>query len=740
MKKIAISIMLVMALSSSMIYANTNNQNRYIIINNESTDTRNYQSTGPINENEYAKDEDGGLDEIHPIDKVIPFDNTNAPLVTPDKIEEFKSSNGTSTVGYTKEFNVTNFRNDSEYKITANLEYSGYKVNVWVYKDSITKDEATSIGKEFENNIYNIVRNNFGHESDVDGDSKINILCYDIIDNFDTTNAYTQGYFSPKDLYNVENSNKCEMFYIDTYPSMGTGSKKDISEVYPVLAHEFQHMVNYNENVLEENGQDMDTWINEGLSLAAEQVYLKEPRLNRINYYNRSRSIANGHSLLYWDYNGDTLSNYSLSYLFMEYLRIQANQGNSIYKEIIDNPQNNYKSIESVIQKYIDPNIAFGKFTTSFRVALAINEPTGKYGFKGENGFDQIIPRIYTGSEASLRGGGSIALDAYEGKNLEIANFGDSDLSYVDTGNMKDIKLKKLIGNNRYDTAVKVSQEAFQNKVDSVIIVNGSSYSDGLSSGPLASVTNSSTLLARKDKLPNETKNELIRLKPSKIYIIGGPNAIQESVVNEISNTISIPRENIIRIAGDNREDTSLQIAKYMQNITNVSTLYLVNGYKGEADAMSVLSKACKDKQPIVITNGNKLKEESIKFIDDLGTKDIYIIGGEQVMSRNIINSVENIANTSLESKRIYGVNRQETNAEVIKRFYKNLDTIIVTKSDELIDALSVGSLAGNNDAPIVIGTNKLTTSQINALKDSGYKNIIEVGGDINPNVISSLR
>ncbi|WP_052356465.1 cell wall-binding repeat-containing protein [[Clostridium] dakarense] len=738
MKKTAMSIILALFISSSTIYASAAS-GRYIIINNESTDPKTYQSTGPINEIEHVGESRKSLDEIHPIDKVIPFDNTNAPLATPKEVSPYNLRSMSAVEG-TKSFNVSNLKTGADYKINASLKYSGDKVDVWVHDDSITKEEATSIGEEFENNIYNTIRNNFGHESDVDKNSKISILCYDIIDDFDTTNAYTQGYFSPKDLYNVNNSNNGEMFYIDTYPSMGTGSTKDISEVYPVLAHEFQHMVNYNENVLKGNGKDMDVWMNEGLSLAAEQLYLKEPRLNRIYYYNRARAIANGHSLLYWDYNGDTLSNYSLSYLFMEYLRIQTNQGNSIYKEITDNTQNNYKAIESVIQKYIDPNMTFGKFMTNFRVALAINEPTGKYGFKGEDGFDQLIPRTYSGSGASLRGGGSIVLDASEGRSVETSNFSGSELVYVDTGNMKDIQLKRLIGENRYDTAVKISQETFKDRANSVVLVNGSSYSDGLSSGPLASATNSSTLLTREDRLPNETKNELLRLKPSKIYIVGGKNAIQDNVVNEISNTINISKENIVRIAGDNREDTSLQIAKYMKNIGSINRLYLVNGYKGEADAMSIVSKASKDKQPIIITNGNKLKDENLKWVKSSGIKDIYTIGGELVMSPSFISSVGNVVGTNLEANRIYGVNRQETNAKVFKKFYKDVDTVIVTRSDELIDALSVGVLAGTKDAPIVIGTNNLTQSQIEAIKGSGYSNVIEVGGKISPRVISSIR
>jgi hypothetical protein len=34
------------------------------------------------------------------------------------------------------------------------------------------------------------------------------------------------------------------------YPTVGTGNTKDVTQIYGTLAHEFQHMVNFNENVL----------------------------------------------------------------------------------------------------------------------------------------------------------------------------------------------------------------------------------------------------------------------------------------------------------------------------------------------------------------------------------------------------------------------------------------------------------------------------------------------------------
>jgi hypothetical protein len=167
-------------------------------------------------------------------------------------------------------------------------------------------------------------------------------------------------------------------------------------------------MVNYNQNVFIEGKSAMDTWLDEGLAMAAEQIYTGHGLTERLDYYNESSAIQNGQSLLYWDDSGDLLSNYSLSYLFTQYIKIQANQGDRIFKEIVKDPNNNYKAIEDVAKKYISPDMTFGKLMTDFRVALLLKQPAGLYGFKGDPFFDSLKEKIYSGTSVSLHGGGSV--------------------------------------------------------------------------------------------------------------------------------------------------------------------------------------------------------------------------------------------------------------------------------------------------------------------------------------------
>ncbi|MDM5329807.1 Ig-like domain-containing protein [Neobacillus sp. CF12] len=381
----------------------------YAVISNESTDDTTTQPTGSFN----VKDMDYTFDknlkpETYKVDVNIPY---NVPKNKEKQIKKNSSDplNRAFNVGDSNSFWVMDLRTNQPYQITARLAYSGTKANIWVHNNQITDADAARLAAEFDNRIHASVSTNFGNESDVDVDGKINILNFDIQDGFTGSGGYTAGYFYALDLFDEPNSNKSEIFYIDTYPTMGLGATKDVTAAYETIAHEFQHMVNFNQNIFVENTVEvMPSWLNEALSMAAEQIYTGQGLSSRIDYYNASESISNGHSLLYWDNEGDTLSNYSLSYLFGQYIKKQANQGDSIFKEIINDVNNDYRAVENAAKKYIHSGMTFGKLMTSYRMALLLKQDTGLYGFKGDPFFDAVEEKLYFGSSTNLRGGGAV--------------------------------------------------------------------------------------------------------------------------------------------------------------------------------------------------------------------------------------------------------------------------------------------------------------------------------------------
>ncbi|MEK4963221.1 Ig-like domain-containing protein [Weizmannia sp. FSL K6-3076] len=410
--------------------SNAGDTNYYELISNEFPDGSNSEYTGSfrINNDAYA-DRKKLSPSAYRMDYVAPFDtekNQNKALK-----KETKSIKKDYVKGDSKSFYVQNIETSNFSSISATLLYSGDHANVWVNNNDITEDEAALLGKEFDNKIYRSDVDNFGMPSDVDQNGKVNILCYDIQDGFSGSGGYVAGYFSPRDLYYYSYSNQSEIFYIDTYPLMGMSATKDVSQAYSTLAHEFQHMINFNQKVFVQGLTDTDTWMDEGLSMAAEQIYTGAPLNDRIDYYNEDADITKGHSLLYWDYESDTLANYSLSYLVMEYLKAQCGQGNTIFKELINDPHTDYQAVQNIIHKYIDPNLSFGQFMTDFRAALVLKEDTGLYGFKGDTAFDGLKVKTYSGSSINIKGGGAIVKALSSKDDFQVPSDKGTDITYT---------------------------------------------------------------------------------------------------------------------------------------------------------------------------------------------------------------------------------------------------------------------------------------------------------------------
>lgn len=291
------------------------------------------------------------------------------------------------------------------------------------------------------------------------------------------------------------------------------------------------------------------------------------------------------------------------------------------------------------------------------------------------------------------------------------------------------IKEKILAGNTRYESAIAVSESGWTS-ADNVILVNGTSLVDALSATPFAKVKNAPILLTQKDGLNENTKQEIKRLNAKNVYVIGGEGVISAKVIEDIKG-LGLKSE---RVWGNDRFETSLNIAKQL----NTKSVAIVNGLNGRlADAMSIASPAARDNMAIIVTDG-KDSNNAEKFIKENNINNSYIIGGQTVVS----NEVEN----KLNSKRLHGQNRLETNGEVLKEFYTNkeIENIYVAKDGasremELVDALSAGALAARENNPVMLVGNEVSDSQKEFLVGKEIKNTVKVGYGVNDGTIQEL-
>lgn len=273
----------------------------------------------------------------------------------------------------------------------------------------------------------------------------------------------------------------------------------------------------------------------------------------------------------------------------------------------------------------------------------------------------------------------------------------DETTSYPSYPSKPTYKHEEIIGSDRYDTAAKIADQL--GSYDNVVLVNAeSSMSDGLSASGLAGKENGAILLTKKDSIPKVTMDRLKKVK--KVYIIGGENAISAKVANEIT-AAGIKVE---RLGGKDRVETSEIVAK---KLGNYSDAFVVNGFKGEADAMSASAIAAKKGAPILLTNGKTsihAKKSGVEY---------YVIGGNSVVDRSIADKYN--------AEVLAGKDRYATNKKVINEFYSGSDKVYIANGDKLVDALTASPLAKKDG--IVLVNEKSDKSILKG------KNTVQVGG-----------
>ena len=368
--------------------------------------------------------------------------------------------------------------------------------------------------------------------------------------------------------------------------------------------------------------------------------------------------------------------------------------------------------------------------------------------------------------------------DGTYGFNIALTDANSNVTNYVVKGDKKDTtillnwlltqnpKVDILAGENRYETAVKVAEKyanennPFADGKGDVVMVNGNSLVDGLSASPLAASLNAPMLLTESNRIPKATADYLKKLSGQatvgnlsgiKIHLVGGTAVISKELERELkSYGFTVDRFN-----GKNREDTSMKVAKKVIEEKGNTTSAFVVGAEGEADAMSIASVASSSKisasgnkiTPIIVSNKNGLSDDALSSFNN---KAITIVGGEAVVSKSEYNNIKEAVGTNGSVSRVAGENRQETNAKVINIYYKGAfgkDTDVLVAKDgqrnkmELVDALTVSNLAALNNSPIVLATNKLAKSQINALELNAKQAnaLYQVGHGVSLNVVKTI-
>lgn len=169
--------------------------------------------------------------------------------------------------------------------VDAVARYVGDRAALFVDEDApsggLDEQDLAAFSTRFDDFIHPSVTSSFGSESDVDDNDRVIILFSPAVNALSPrgSTGFVGGFFFGVDLLEeAEGSNRGEIFYTLVPDPNGifsdARSKEDILEIVPaILAHEFQHMVNFNQRVLIRDAEANEAvWLSEGLAQYAEEL------------------------------------------------------------------------------------------------------------------------------------------------------------------------------------------------------------------------------------------------------------------------------------------------------------------------------------------------------------------------------------------------------------------------------------------------------------------------------------
>lgn len=269
----------------------------------------------------------------------------------------------------------------------------------------------------------------------------------------------------------------------------------------------------------------------------------------------------------------------------------------------------------------------------------------------------------------------------------------DDRTGYVHSGDIKVIHVDELHGDTRFETSVSISKRGWPETSDYVVLGRGDDPIDALTGSVLARKLNAPLLLTNTSFIPNQISQELDRLKPKQVIVLGGENAISTEVVEQLQSQ----GKQVQRISGRSRYETALEIAN---KIGPTNEIFLATGVDSP-DPLSVAPYAAMKQIPILLTKSEEISDEVIEFINAQNINKVTIIGGEDAVSKRVEEQIQGVR----EIKRIYGEDRYETSIEIANTFREDFDlsNVFFASGVSYIDALSGAPYAAMRNAPIIL-------------------------------------
>lgn len=282
---------------------------------------------------------------------------------------------------------------------------------------------------------------------------------------------------------------------------------------------------------------------------------------------------------------------------------------------------------------------------------------------------------------------------------------------------------RRIAGDDRYQTAVDISRTTFPDPAPVVVVASGVDFPDGLSAGPLASLLGGPVLLTAPDAVPQNVLDEVTRLHPGRVIVVGGTKAVSDAAVAQLAATAGLAPE---RIAGDDRYATAAQVAAAFP--AGGAAAYAAAGTRF-ADALAGGAAAAAQGVPLVLVATDAVPPSTASALSRLQPREVRVLGGTDSVADSAVAGLRAVVP---DVRRIAGNDRYATAQAVatdVAAAARPAEALMATGST-FPDALAAAPLAARRQAPILLAPAPCAPPPtVDALRDLGWPDVTMVGG-----------
>ncbi|QJW35326.1 cell wall-binding repeat-containing protein [Cellulosimicrobium protaetiae] len=280
----------------------------------------------------------------------------------------------------------------------------------------------------------------------------------------------------------------------------------------------------------------------------------------------------------------------------------------------------------------------------------------------------------------------------------------------------------RLSGSTRYETALQASKR-YAAGVPAVFVATGSNFPDALSAASAAARVGGPLLLTTPGSLPAAVQNEIVRLAPKKIYVVGGRGAVSDTVLATLRGIAPTTR-----LGGASRYETGLGI---VDATFPTSAHAIIATGRSFPDALAATGAAGARQAPVILVDGlqPRVSPATLSTLHRLGVTSVAIAGGSGAVSGGI---ADQLRADGIAVSRYGGASRYDTAALVNQAYFPpgSTTTMFLATGTDFPDALAGAALAGRLAAPLYVTSRACTPETIrSAVASLGASKRVVMGG-----------